>query len=150
MLEMKWVWTLCIGGLIVCAGRHNALADDASAKLPAVVKNSLYFPDRDKRLNQQGRVLVEFHVSKAGRVVDAILVNQEPKDFVDKRWMVEQLRGVVFDVPADWSSSGGERQVFQLSLLYLLNPCTDASKCQEVKHFEVANAITITGSAINH
>jgi Gram-negative bacterial TonB protein C-terminal len=131
----------------LCAGHQSFAAE--GLKLPPQIKGFLYYPEKAKRLNQQGRVLLEFHISKRGKITDWKIAAEEPQGFVgDKKAFETELHEFLFDLPPGWLDAGGAQQLYQLSVVFLLSPCTDVNRCQAVPQYPVINTMTLTGSAL--
>ena len=64
LLLSLWAVLLLVGIGPPTGGAYGA---EEGAKLPHLVRGTLDHPERAKRLNQQGRILVEFRVSGPGR-----------------------------------------------------------------------------------
>jgi len=138
-----------LGALLLCALSYPSLADEpGSVKLPAgknyrsLVSDSWY-PQRARRLSQQGRVLVEFGISSKGRAVDITVPSSEPAGVFDKT-ATTFVRAVEFDVPRDWEVSDASHHRFRLSFVFLLRPCLDTGSCEEVAQFPSDGNFTVT------
>lgn len=127
----------------------SSQADEvASPKLPQLVRPiDLYYPEPARRLNQQGRVLVEFQISRKGRAVDATIVSAEPQKVFD-RVVTEYMRAVEYSVPGDWEASGGSHHKYRISFVFLLRPCREGEPCEEPAGFPADTSVTVTGSPL--
>ena len=124
------------------------IADEAGPKLPPAIPSVIYFPERAKRQDQQGRVLLQFRVSAAGSVVDPVVLAEEPAGFTKGSSVLKDINQFHYAVPADWEASGGTGKLFKVSILFLLKPCTNARKCQEVLQYEAENSMIVTASPV--
>jgi TonB family protein len=127
-----------------------AQADESQAlKLPKFKITRAWddpYPDRARRLDQQGRVLVEFEISSKGRVVDPKIVSAEPPGAFEST-VTALVRGWKFDVPSNWESLGGTTHAFHAGFIFILRPCRTTGPC-DVAPFPADTSITITGSRL--
>jgi TonB family protein len=144
--------------LLACclaAGLSSALCSSSRAdqvdspKLPKSKPSAagVFYPEKARRLNQQGRVLVEFAVSSKGRVVDTAIVSSEPRGAFEDA-VKAYMKSVEFDVPRDWEASGGSQHKYHFSFVFILRPCRETVPCEEPAPFEADGAIKVTGSSL--
>ena len=127
--------------LPVSAQTHVALP-------PSIFKTQMLgYPAPARRLNQQGRILVEFSISPTGQLTDAELIAAEPQGFFGTA-RLEELRRWRFDVPSDWESSGGNRQRFRLSVVFALKPCPGGPNCVAPVAYDADLKVTISAGSI--
>ena len=120
-----------------------------SLKLPNLKSTRMlaaWYPDRARRLDQQGRVLVEFEISLKGRVVNPKIISAEPSD-VFEGTVTALVRGWEYDVPSNWESSGGTTHLFRVGFIFLLRPCRATGPCN-VTPFPADTSVTITGDRL--
>jgi TonB family protein len=138
---------LCLAALPLCVVSVSSGADEtAPLKLPAVKKMAsrvAFYPTQAKRLNQQGRALVEFSISQQGRTTNVLVSSAEPPGVFDSTVM-EFVRELQFDVPGDWVASGGPQHKYHVSFVFLFRPCRNAAPCEEIAPFPADNTIRIT------
>ena len=119
---------LCVFGAAVCAVGSKPL------KLPHLktpAPTAANYPLRAARLNQEGRVLVEFKISQKGRVSALAVTLAEPSGAFDAA-ALHYVRDLQFDVPTDWEASGGMDQSFHFGFIFLLRPCQVTGPCEEL------------------
>jgi len=136
--------TLLAGVLVHAVG---ASADEATVALPPILGISYDYPASARRLNQQGRFLVELSINAAGRTTDVALLAAEPQGVFD-RSLVVNLRRLRFRVPHDWQSSGRSARRFRVNVLFLIRPCREKGPCAELPPLTADPTITFTGSPI--
>ena len=121
----------------------------AQITLPRAIRGTLTldYPPTARRLNQQGRVLIEFAISPAGHVVDGELVSEEPNGFFGSS-LLREIDGWRFHVPSDWESSGGSKRRFRISFVFTLKPCPTQPNCTLPVAYDADKAITVTARAI--
>ena len=119
-------------------------ADEAAPlKVPHIKSFSgLFYPNSAKRLDQQGRVLVEFAISPKGRVTDLVVASAEPPGVFDSA-VTTYVRALQFDVPSDWGASGAASHKFHFSFLFLLRPCRETGPCQELEPLPADQSVTV-------
>ena len=118
---------LCVFGAAVCAAGSKPL------KLPHLktpAPTAANYPLRAARLNQEGRVLVEFKISQEGRVTALAVTLAEPAGAFDAA-ALHYVRDLEFDVPTNWRTSGGTNQSFHFGFIFLLRPCLATGPCEE-------------------
>ncbi|MBV8910345.1 MAG: energy transducer TonB, partial [Gammaproteobacteria bacterium] len=92
------------------------------------------YPLAARRLDIQGRVLVEFTISPTGRVPRAptVLLAEEPEGRVILQTAASNyVRGMQFKVPTNWNAVGGPHHKFRVSFVFLLRPCPDGALYEE-------------------
>jgi TonB family protein len=125
--------TLRVAPLVACCmfGWALAVAQTASpaVKLPSMdapLKES-YFPTAAAKRGIQGRVLVEFNITRRGKVDEVTILEADPEKVFDSS-VRDALRDVRFTVPADWESSGAASHRFRLSYVFKIYPCPEPCK----------------------
>jgi TonB family protein len=112
------------------------------------------YPMQAARLQQQGRVLVQFDISADGRAKGVTVVSSEPLGVFDK-----SASGIVsawaFDLPPDWSGSEASKHHFTLSVIYHLGACPSVSTCDGIEAYpsdaQMAVTLQLSGRPIqNH
>ena len=144
-------FSMIAGVLLVCFGAAPLPAEEVSStKLPHLIKGGIYYPETALRRNEQGRILIEFRISKEGRIIEPKVVAQEPANFISKgSSLPNDLRGFLYDVSSDWEASGNANHVFRLSIVFLLKPCT-SSKCLELAAFPADGEMTVTTQRLGY
>jgi TonB family protein len=105
-----------------------------------------YYPAPAKRLSQEGRVLVAFKISSAGRAVDIRIAAAEPQVVFDGT-VTALIRGLEFTVPSDWEASGRSHREYTFSFVFRLSPCL--APCEPLAPFPADYMpVTITGSRL--
>jgi TonB family protein len=118
---------LFVFGAAVCADASKPL-ELPHLKTPAPTAGN--YPLRAVRLNQEGRVLVEFKISKKGRVSALAVTLAEPAGAFDAA-ALHYVHDLEFDVPTNWGTSGGTNQSFHFGFIFLLRPCQAIGPCEE-------------------
>jgi TonB family protein len=118
---------LLVFGAAVCADGSKP-RELPHLKTPAPTAGN--YPFRAVRLNEEGRVLVEFKISQKGRVNVLAVTLAEPAGAFDDA-ALNYVHGLEFDVPADWGRSGGANQSFHFGFIFLLRPCQASGPCEE-------------------
>jgi TonB family protein len=114
---------------------------------PLHVISAMLYPSSARRLNQQGRVWIEFSISPQGRATRIkVLAAEGPRSLEET--VEKYMRDVRFDVPTDWAASGGAARTFRWSVLFQLRPCP-GGVCEELKPFaEHETVIKLTASPV--
>jgi TonB family protein len=133
-------------GFALCLPSHAEQAD--SFKLPPHILSlhGTFYPDSARRLNQQGRVLVEFAISSQGRAIDPSIVTAEPQGIFEQAAQ-SYVNALAFEVPADWDASGGSRHRFRLSVVFALRPCPEKAPCGEPAQFPADASVKLTAGS---
>lgn len=93
--------------------------------------NPSYYPAAAAKLNLQGRVLVEFNITRKGKVDNVTIVDSDPETVFDSS-VRNALKDVKFTVPKDWEDSAAAMHRFRLSYVFKIYPCpTDPCKAPE-------------------
>jgi TonB family protein len=141
-LVAAFIWALC-------SPLHAE--DTEPLKLPKPIKatsDGAFYPSPARRLGQEGRVLVAFKISSAGRVLDVRVTAAEPHGVFDNS-VTTYIRSWEFAVPADWEASGGTHHEYTISFVFRLQPCHGTSPREESAPFPADyQPIIITGSTI--
>jgi TonB family protein len=119
---------LFVFGAAICADRKEPL-ELPHLNTRAPTPDS--YPYRAVRLNQEGRVLVEFKISKKGRVSAMAVILAEPSGAFDAV-ALHYVRDLQFDVPIAWEASGGTNKSFHFGFVFLLRPCQATGPCEEL------------------
>lgn len=130
---------LFVLGAAVCANGSKR-PELPHLKTPAPTAD--IYPLRALRLNQEGRVLVEFKISKKGRVSALAVTLSEPVSAFDGA-ALHYVHDLEFDVPADWGSSGGTNRSFHFGFIFLLRPCQTAGPCEELAPYSADRSFWI-------
>jgi TonB family protein len=125
-LRIGAVLFLVLGGA-VCASGSKPL-ELPHLKTPAPTAGN--YPLRAVRLNQEGRVLVEFKISQKGRVSALAVTMAEPAGAFDAA-ALHYVHDLEFDVPTNWATSGGTNHSFHFGFIFLLRPCQSIGACEE-------------------
>jgi TonB family protein len=143
MLRLPPVHLLALSlvAALVCV---SSRADEtAPVKVPHIKNFSgLFYPNSAKRLDQQGRVLLEFAISAKGRATDLAVTSAEPPGVFDGV-VAKYVQALQFEVPSDWEASGGARRKFHFGFLFLLRPCRDTGPCEELEPFPADQSFTV-------
>ena len=138
------------GCLAVLLGGMSCLlahADETAPALPEVRKPwpPLYYPDKARQANQQGRALVEFEISPQGRVLEPMVTSSDPQGTFDST-ALDYVRELVFEVPADWEASGAAHFKFYFGFVFLLRPCQ--APCREPEPYPADRSLMVTGKPL--
>jgi TonB family protein len=121
-------------------------AEDADGqKLPELINHGpgVYYPEPAKRRSAEGRVLIGFKISPAGRVVDQRIVKAEPKRLFEKTSM-DELGSWTFAVPKDWNT----QRELTITFIYVLAPCSGTAAVPPEPFPSDYKPLTKTGSRI--
>jgi len=124
---------------ILAASSIKAQSTAPSVPLPpmnAKMDESLY-PSSAAKQHIQGRVLMEFNITRKGKVDDATVLQSEPEGVFDNAAR-NALKEVKFTVPDDWEKSGNAAHRFRLSYVFKIYPCP-GNPCQELQPHEAAD-----------
>ena len=124
---------------------RSTAADEAAVALPPMLDSAYDYPVNARRLNQQGRFLVELSVDAAGRATDVALLAAEPTGVFD-RSLLANLRHLRFNVPRDWQSSGHSARRFRVNVIFLIRPCRETGPCVELPPLTAGPIVTFTGA----
>jgi TonB family protein len=122
--------------------------DQAALKLPPyhVIQRGPpvgMYPMQAARLQQQGRVLVQFDISAEGRAKNITVVSSEPHGVFDKT-ASEMVGAWAFDLPADWAGSDASRHHYTLSVIYHLGACPSATSCDGIEAYPSDTQMAVT------
>jgi TonB family protein len=136
----------------ICVLCFPLYADEAEPlPLPKPIKGAPpddFYPAPARRLGQEGRVLVAFKISSAGRVVDMRIAAAEPKGVFDNA-ATTYMRSREFSVPNDWEASGGTHHEYTISFSFRLSPCPGSVPREQPVTFPASyQPITVTGSTL--
>lgn len=127
----------------------SALSDDQpSFKLPAHhmlqgAPPAGMYPMQAARLQQQGRVLVQFDISPEGRATGVAIIASEPTGVFD-RSALSIVNAWKFDLPSDWSGSDASMHHYTFSVIYHLGPCPSTNSCDGIDAFPADAATVVT------
>src|ERR1700733_1458317 len=117
-------------------------------KMPRVKRMSYEgyaYPLEARRSGQQGRVVLELKISRQGRPIDAIIVESGPTPQFDDSAR-RLVRGLLFNVPADWEQSGGADHRYRLSVKYRLFQCVPGKLCDGKDSEPVPDGADVDGT----
>lgn len=141
-LVVAFIWALC-------SPLHAE--DTEPLKLPKPIKatsDGVFYPPPARRLGQEGRVLVAFKISSAGRVVDLRVAAAEPQGVFDST-ATNYVRGWEFAVPTDWEATGGTHREYTVSFVFRLQPCSGRAPSEKLVPIPADyQPVTVTGSLI--
>ncbi len=100
-----------------------------------------YYPETARRKGLEGRVLMAFDITPAGRAKNVTIVWAE--DTVLGAWTKEIITGSHFSVPPDWGTSGALLR-WRVGFVYCLLPPSGQSDAFAIP----VEKITITGTRI--
>jgi len=116
----------------------RALADEAPAAesqsppvLPKIKsKGAIYYPDKAKRLNAEGRFLLGFKINDHGRAAEIKIESAEGSNILSDA-AVTIVKSLVFEVPAAPASAALDSGQYRMSFVFELTPCG------RLEHFDV-------------
>jgi len=80
------------------------------------------YPSVALKNSVQGRVLVEFTITRRSKIEDVTVIDSQPQGIFDSA-AKKTLGAVKFTVPKDWEDTGGVTHRFTLSIVFKLSPC---------------------------
>jgi TonB family protein len=86
------------------------------------IQNPEYYPSSALKKGLQGRVLLDFTISRRNKIEDITIVDSDPQSIFDSA-AKKALEDVKFTVPPDWQDSGGTLHHFTLSFVFKIYPC---------------------------
>jgi TonB family protein len=101
------------------------------------------YPMQAARLQQQGRVLVQFDISAEGHAKNITVASSEPHGVFDKT-ASEMVGAWAFDLPAEWASSDASRHHYTLSVIYHLATCPSATSCDGIEAYPSDAQLAVT------
>jgi TonB family protein len=115
-----------------------ALADEAPATespSPPVwpkikSQGTIYYPDKAKRLNAEGRFLLGFKINAHGRAAEIKMESAEGSEILSDS-AVTIVKSLVFEVPAAPASAVLGSAQYRMSVVFELTPCG------RLEHFDV-------------
>ena len=114
-----------IGAMLMClAVPMHAQQASRGFKLPPMnfSENPDYYPGSALKKSVQGRVLLDFTLTRKNKVEDVTIVDSDPQSIFDSA-AKKALGDIKFTVPADWESSGASLHHFTLSFVFKIYPC---------------------------
>ena len=124
-----------------------ALGDELNVRLPPALAGHYDYPASARRLDQQGRFLVELSITGEGRVIDVGVLSAEPTGIFDRSLAVN-LRKLRFSVPGDWEGSRRSMHRFRVNILFLVRPCRATGPCSALNPLTADPVITFTAAPI--
>jgi len=93
-------------------------------KLPPMnfSQNPNYYPSSALKRSVQGRVLLDFTITRRGKIDGVTIIDSAPESMFDSA-AKKALGDIVFTVPGDWESSGATLHHFTLSFVFKIYPC---------------------------
>jgi len=133
MIFVRACASLCLALLVPVCMSHRTFADEAPAAepqsppvLPRIKSQGrIYYPDKAKLLNAQGRFLLGFKINDHGRAADIKIESAEGSQILADS-AVTILKSSVFERPA---ASGSQQ--YRMSFVFELTPCG------RLEHFDV-------------
>jgi TonB family protein len=147
---MKICVLLCLGLAAPLYVSYRALGDDAPAAesqslvLPKIKsQRTIYYPDKAKRLNAQGRFLLAFRINDHGRAAEIKIESAEGSQLLSDS-AVTIVKSLVFERPAAPASAVLDSQQYRMSVVFELEPCGG------LQHFDVPKdaRIAVCGSRL--
>jgi TonB family protein len=147
---MKVCVLVCLGFAAPLYMSYGAFGDDApaaesqSSVLPKIKsKGTIYYPDKAKRLNAQGRFLLAFRINDHGRAAEIKIESAEGSEILSDS-AVTIVKNLVFELPAAPASAVLGSEQFRMSVVFELEPCGG------LKHFDVPKdaRISVCGSRL--
>jgi TonB family protein len=126
-----------------------ALADAAAAEsvLPKLKSTGspAYYPDKAKRIGAEGRALLEFNISAAGRATGISIESSDGSTLLSDL-AVTILKGDVFDLSEVAESADSRNTRYRMSFVFELAPCG------RLQHYAVPKdaQTSICASRIHH
>ncbi len=133
-----------IASLSVC---RPAWCEDTPLPMPHGQFPPLYYPSDARRLNKQGRLVVEFSIDGTGHTVDLRIAKSEAAAIFD-RVALDAVRKARFKVPTDWEVSDAAGRKFSASFTFLLRPCDPKAPCEELEPFAADKTIVLKGASL--
>jgi len=124
-----------------------AHGDESIGPLPTVVGGHYDYPRSARRLDQQGRFLVDLSIGPDGRVTDVGLVAADPAGIFDRSLAVN-LRRLRFNVPSNWGPTGRSKLRFRVNFIFLVRPCRAAGPCKPLPPLSSDPIITFTAEPL--
>ena len=104
------------------------------------------YPSAALKSSVQGRVLLEFGVSRKNKIEGITIIDSEPQGMFDSA-AKKTLNAVKFTVPSDWENSGGSLHRFTLSIVFRLTPCPTTPCAAPQPHETADDFLIITAAA---
>jgi TonB family protein len=146
---MKVCVLVCLGFAAPLCMSYGALGDDAPAAesqsvLPKIKSmGTIYYPDKAKRLNAQGRFLLAFRINDHGRAAEIKIESAEGSEILSDS-AVTIVKNLVFERPAAPASAVLGSEKHRMSVVFELEPCG------RLQHFDVPKdaRISVCGSRL--
>jgi TonB family protein len=152
MIPMKVCVLFCLAFAGPLYMSYRVLPDEApvteSQPLPVLPKikaqGTFYYPDKAKRLNVQGRLLLGFKINDHGRAAEIKIDSAEGSQILADS-AVTIVRSLVFERPAAPASAVLGSQLYRMSFVFELTPCG------RLQHFDVPKdaQISVCGSRLH-
>ncbi len=104
------------------------------------------FPSAALKNSVQGRVLLDFTISRNNKIEDVKVVDSAPEGMFDSAAR-KTLSAVKFAVPKDWEESGAVLHRFSLSFVFKLMPCPTEPCVAPKPHDNADDFLIITATA---
>jgi len=150
MVAAKKILTICFlfGVGFLSASSITAQTAQKKMMLPpmsATVDPQVY-PVSALKNSVQGRVLLEFNISRHNRIEDITIIDSDPQGMFDTA-AKRTLGSVRFSVPKDWEDSGGVLHRFNLSIVFKVTPCP-TTPCAAPQPHETADDFLIVTASV--
>ena len=124
-------------------------AQDAQKKMMLPPMNATadpeVYPSTALKNALQGRVLLEFNITRRNKIEDVAVIDSEPQGMFDSA-AKKTLNAVKFTVPKDWEDTGGALHRFTLSIVFKLSPCPTSPCVAPQPHDTADDFLIITAS----
>jgi len=143
------ILTTCI--LFGVAMWHASSAEAQSAQKKIMLPpmnasvNPDVYPSSALKNSVQGRVLLEFNITRKSKIEDVSVIDSQPEGIFDSA-AKKTLNAVKFTVPKDWEDIGGALHRFTLSIVFKLSPCPTTPCVAPQPHDTADDFLIITAS----
>jgi TonB family protein len=109
---------------------------------------SIPYPDAQKRIGLEGRVLLAFNIADNGEATDAQVIFADEAAFDTAA--ITLLSGLRFDIPYDWTISGNRFKRFHLGIVFCIPPSGQSDAFSDIDSPIIVMTDRIAGSPMRH